>query len=97
MSVKGFKLITGEEIVAEIVQDNGDNFVIKNPLSSVLQRGQNGPQLGFMPWLAFATGTIEIRLPHVIAVVELDNEVKNQYNTIFGSGIVTPPNQLITG
>jgi hypothetical protein len=96
MSVKGFKLITGEEIVAEIVQDNGDVLYIKNPLASVLQRGQNGPQLGFMPWLAFAEGPIKIKNEHIISVVDLDNEIKNQYNSIFGSGIMTPTKQLIT-
>jgi hypothetical protein len=95
--IVGLKLVTGEELVAELVVDSDDYIFINNPLAAVLQRGQNGPQLGFMPWMPFAEGQIKIKLDKLVALVEVDNEIKNQYNTIFGTGIVTPSKQLITG
>lgn len=97
--IRTLKLTTGEEIVGEVVQQNSDSLDIKNPVKVVAQNTQNGPVLGFMPWVQSANTDQPLSLHREYIVVMLDTaeEVKNGYNQIFGAGIVVPPKQLITG
>ena len=97
MSIKALKLASGEELVVEIVEETELTLIIKNPLACVMQRGEKGPMLGFMPWMQAADGPFVIGIEHIILVAEVAEEVKNGYNQIFGAGIVVPPKQLITG
>jgi hypothetical protein len=95
--VKAFKLVNGEELVAEIVTETETTIEFKNPLACVMQRGEQGPMLGFMPWMQAADGPFTINRDKIITIAEVAQEVKNGYNQIFGAGIVVPPKQLITG
>ena len=95
--MKAFKLRSGEELVAEIVNDGETTVTIMNPLGVVMQRSEKGPVLGFIPWMQAADGPFTIDKDHVVVMAEVAQEVKNGYNQIFGAGIVVPPKQLITG
>jgi hypothetical protein len=95
--IKAFKLRSGEELVAEIVNDGEATVTIMNPLGVVMQRSEKGPVLGFIPWMQAADGPFTIDKDHVVVMAEVAQEVKNGYNQIFGAGIVVPPKQLITG
>jgi hypothetical protein len=95
--IKALKLATGEELVAEIVTETETTIEFKNPLACVMQRGEQGPMLGFMPWMQAADGPFTINRDKIITIAEVAQEVKNGYNQIFGAGIVVPPKQLITG
>ena len=96
-NIKAIKLGSGEELVAEVLEENSTNLKIKNPVACVMQRSEKGPVLGFMPWMQAADGPFVIGIEHIILVAEVAEEVKNGYNQIFGAGIVVPPKQLITG
>ena len=92
------KLVSGEELVVEIVTEDDSLIEFKNPLAAVLQRTKTGEgALGFMPWMHAANGPFKVSKNNVICVAEVADEVKNGYNQIFGAGIVVPPQQLITG
>lgn len=97
--VQAIKLVSGEELVVEITDENDSSVTFKNPVASVLQRSQQtgGAALGFMPWMHAANGPFTIDKSKIICVAEVADEVKNGYNQIFGAGIVVPPKQLITG
>ena len=97
--VKVVKLVTGEELVVEITEENKSSITFKNPVASVLQRSQQtgGAALGFMPWMHATNGPFVIEKSKIICVAEVAEEVRNGYNQIFGAGIVVPPQQLITG
>lgn len=69
----------------------------KNPVATVMQRRQEGPILGFMPWMQAGDGPFVVSKDKIITTCEVAQEVKNGYNQIFGAGIVVPPQQLITG
>ena len=98
MDLKALKLASGEEIVTEIVERNDTHTVIKNPLGCVMQRAQDGhPVMGFVPWMQAADSPFNIKNSMIVIEAEVAIEVKNGYNQIFGSGIVVPPKQLITG
>ena len=98
-NIKVLKLVSGEELVVEITNENEDNVTFKNPVAAVLQRSQQngGAALGFMPWMHAANGPFTIDRSKLLCVAEVAEEVKNGYNQIFGAGIVVPPQQLITG
>lgn len=95
--IKAIKMITGEEVLAEVVSANEVTVRFKNPLMIVMQKGPNGAQLGFIPFMPYVKGDYELSVKNVVFLVEVDDELRNQYNTIFGTGIVVPPKQLITG
>jgi hypothetical protein len=96
-NVKAFKLRSGEELVAEIVNDGEATVTMMNPLGVVMQRSEKGPVLGFIPWMQAADGPFTIDKDHIVVMAEVAQEVENGYNQIFGAGIVVPPKQLITG
>jgi hypothetical protein len=99
MTIKAVKLVSGEELVVEITDENDSSVTFKNPVASVLQRSQNtgGAALGFMPWMHAADGPFTVDRNKIICIANVADEVKNGYNQIFGAGIVVPPKQLITG
>ena len=92
------KLVTGEELVAEITNETAESVEIKNPVAAVMQRRQDGPALGFVPWMQAANGpTFIIAKDKIVCEAEVADEVKNGYNQIFGAGIMVPPKDLILG
>lgn len=96
--LKAFKLASGEEIVAEIIERDEVHTTIKNPLGCVMQRAQDGhPVMGFVPWMQAADSPFPIKNQMIVIEAEVASDVKNGYNQIFGTGIVVPPKQLITG
>lgn len=99
MNVKAFKLISGEELVAEVVEENDGVFKIKNPLAIMLSKAPSGDlNVGFVPFAPYLgkEPELELKLENLQFVNEVDEQMETQYNSIF-SGIVTPPKQLITG
>jgi hypothetical protein len=96
--LRAFKLASGEEIVAEVVERDESYTTIKNPLGCVMQRAQDGhPVMGFVPWMQAADSPFLVKNNMIVIESEVASEVKNGYNQIFGTGIVIPPKKLITG
>ena len=103
MIVKAIKLISGEELVAEIIHEEfiGENpcITFRNPLVIMMNRTQSGDiNVGFVPFAPYLGKHPTITLPmnKIIFVIEVDNQMVEQYMSIF-SGIVTPTKQLIVG
>lgn len=97
-NIMSLKLVTGEELVAEIINETEDFIELKNPVAAVMQRRQDGPALGFMPWMQAANGpTFIIAKNKIVCEAEVAEEVRNGYNQIFGAGIMVPPKDLILG
>lgn len=94
MDIKLIRIISGEEIIAEVLDFSNGILTIQNPLVVIPQQGQ----VGFAPWATVIdTERPEIGLDmrHVIYSVEVASDVKKQYAKIFGSNIITPDKQLI--
>jgi hypothetical protein len=105
MTVKAIKLISGEELVGEVIHEEkgNDGFIeeitLKNVLAILIQRAQDGNLgVGFVPFAPYLgkNTTFDFRHEKLLFVKEVDEQMTNQYNSIFG-GIVTPPKQLIIG
>ena len=94
MDVKLIRLITGEEIIAEVLDWKNGIMTIQNALVVIPQQGQ----VGFAPWATVINPEmpeIGLDMKHVIYSVEVAEPVVKQYNEIFGSNIVLPEKQLI--
>lgn len=91
--IKILKLVTGEEIIGD-VKHNVETFVVDKPCFIQIVPSRTNPEQPAMALVPYAPYTknhrVEIHEKAVIWVEEPLKELYNQYNTIFGSGIVVP-------
>ena len=93
MNVKLLRISTGEEVVAEIVEETDDSITVRNGLV-VLPNAQN---VGFAPWATVVDRQepeITISKQFLVYAATLDPTVKNKYCEMFG-GITAPDKKLI--
>lgn len=102
MIIKGLKLVTGEDVVAELESESETEYVLLNPVGITVLRGKDGqPNVGFSPFPIHAVQasgtTLVIAKRNVVYSYEPAEDFKSNYDQIFGSGIVLPNKTLITG
>ena len=93
MNVKLIRIITGEEVVAELVEESSEFITVRNGLVALPQ----AQSVGFMPWATVIdkqAPDITLSKNHVVYIAEVDPGVKNKYCEMFG-GITTPDKKLI--
>jgi hypothetical protein len=89
MTVKAYRLSSGEDIIAEI-EVHPLGYWFNNPAQVIVQQTQDG-RVGaaFAPFAPFAKDNkVLIYKAGVIGEMEIDIKMVNEYNRIFGSGIV---------
>jgi hypothetical protein len=100
MEIKTFRLTSGEELIAELVDDQNGCLHVKNPLRIQLaQNAQGQVQLGFAEWPEFADPDQldPVRIPHsALACFPLKpySQLETQYESTV-TGIVLPPTPKI--
>jgi hypothetical protein len=102
--ILGLKLVTGEDIVAKVGQTSGNEYILSNPVLLRMMPSQiegTLPQVGFVPFPMLAQqkkdSIVIIDDLHVVYTYIPDEQIVRQYDSIFGSGIITAQNQIITG
>lgn len=88
--IRILKLVTNEDILAEIVETTESEIKIKKPVAiGLAQNPDGGVGLGMNPWCVFAKDSvISLSKSHVLCVLEVEVQVANHYNKNFGSGVV---------
>jgi hypothetical protein len=101
MSIKGFKLVTGEEVISESTVSGDGRALLKNPMQlRIVPPKINGapPSMGFVPFPAFADQSKEVSILieplHIAYTYDPDQEIIDNYNAMMSGG---SSNQLITG
>lgn len=97
MTVKAVKLVSGEELIGEVIFEETDHIVLKNVLAILIRQDQQGNLgVGFLPFAPYVgkNASFEFKKDKLTFAMEVDDQMRNQYNSIFG-GIVTPPKTLI--
>jgi len=88
--IKVVKLITGEDVVADIEivdQSSGKVVVLKKPQRFMV----TSEGVGSIPLVPFSNDeSYAISLSHVLLIADPDPDIKNGYNSQFGTGIVLP-------
>lgn len=93
MNVKLLRISTGEEVVAEVVDETDDSITVKNGLVCVPQ----AQSVGFIPWATVVDKLepeITVSKKFIVYIAALDPTVKNKYSEMFG-GVTTPDKKLI--
>jgi len=89
MNCKLIRIVTGEEIIAEVLSETDDTITVQNGLV-VLPSAQG---VGFAPWATVISKDepeIEMSKNHIVYVVALQDDVAKKYNEMFGSKLITP-------
>jgi len=88
MNVKLIRVVTGEEIVAEVVSETDNTVTVQNAL--VILPTNNG--VGFAPWATVVSKDepeITVSRNHLVYVAEVQEDVASKYKEMFGN-IITP-------
>lgn len=86
--IKIIKLVTGEELVAE-VSESATGVVLKNPQKFML----TAEGLASMPLIPLSKDKeYTISVSHILLTAEPEDDIKNAYNSQYGSGIVVAKN-----
>ena len=94
IDVKLIRIVTGEEIIAEVVGQTDETITVRNGLV-VLPNAQG---VGFAPWATVIdkdNPDITMSMQHVVYVVATQEDVANKYNEMFGSKLVTPASKKL--
>jgi hypothetical protein len=94
IDVKLFRIVTGEEVIAEVISENSASVVVKNGLV-VIPTGQN---IGFAPWATVIDKDqpeIEVSKNFIVYIAEVDSPIKKKYTEIYGSKLITPDDKKL--
>ena len=92
MNLKLLRLRSGEDVICEVLKESAEFIYIKNPamLMPVGSQGQQ-MQMGMAPWMPFSDqNEFEIPRDWLVIMSDVVKDIANNYNQIFGSGIVVP-------
>jgi len=97
-NVKILRLVNGQEVVAELVNEDETGIEIKNPVMVMVvpnKADPSNPNIGFAPWANFSDDKeFVLNKATVIAVMNPIKDFLNEYNRMFG-GLVLPPSNLV--
>tara|TARA_B100001167_G_C16629340_1_gene238749 strand:+ start:126 stop:401 length:276 start_codon:yes stop_codon:yes gene_type:complete len=90
MNIKVVRLISGEELIGDW---NDETNTITGPVVMV-PIGKD--QLGFQPWIPYSDDEeMTFKEQHIMVILTPDNKLQNEYNKIYGSGLIVPEEKLI--
>jgi len=91
MNIVALKLLNGEDVLCDLIYEDANHFEVESPANIVSQPTVDGRgmSLGLAPYLPFAASKkVKIVKSSIITMYEPDQKLSNEYNRIFGSGIV---------
>ena len=94
IDVKLIRIITGEEVVAELLEETASYIKVQNGLV-VLPTAQS---VGFAPWatvISKENPEIIVQKTHVVYMAEVQEDVAKKYNEMYGSKLVTPSSKKL--
>ena len=90
MNVKIVRLISGEELIGDW---DKEKKIIINP---VVMIPIAKAQLGFQPWIPYAEEEeVPLKEEHIVVVLTPDKKLQNEYNRVYGSGLIVPDENII--
>ena len=97
MSIKILKLVSGDDIVADVEEKEEGIMVLKNPAKLLMFPSEDGGMgMGLIPWCPYTDKELfQISSTYIMIEFDPPDELRNEYSEQFGSGIVTPPTGFI--
>lgn len=97
--IRILKLTTGEEIIGDVFESHGaltGEFTIKKPCYLQIVPSRNNPEQPVMALVPYAAYTkdhkVVVDVGNIVWTEEPITELYNQYNSLFGSGLVVAGN-----
>ena len=94
MDIKLLRIITGEEVIAELVDWSDGMMIVRNGLVVL----PSGNSYGFAPWATVIDSDnpeITMVRNHIVYIAEVASSVKKKYNDLYGSKLITPDEKKI--
>ena len=94
LNVKLFRIVTGEEVIAEVISEDDSTVTVQNGLV-VLPTGQS---VGFAPWSPVVdedNRELVVSRNHIVYVGDISSSIKKKYNEIYGSKLITPEDKKL--
>ena len=93
MTVKLIRMWSGEDVIADITEENSDSITITDPIVAVPSQKQG--QIAFAPWSPLLQkDELEVTKKYVVYMANPQDEIIEQYNSMFGK-ISKPTKKLI--
>ena len=90
MNVKIIRLVSNEELIGDW---NEKTKTVTNPVVMIPVAKD---QLGFQPWIPYAEEEeVPLKEEHIVVVLTPDKKLQNEYNRVYGSGLIVPEENLI--
>ena len=90
MNIKVIRMVTAEELIGEWNEEKNSivNPVVMVPVSK--------DKIGFQPWITLSDDEeVILKDQHIMAIVTPDIKLQNEYNRVFGSGLIMSENDKI--
>ena len=93
MTVKLIRMWSGEDVIADIVEENTDSVVITDPIVAV--PSQQEGRIAFAPWSPLLQkDKLEVTKKYIVYIGDPQAEIVEQFNSMFGK-ISKPTKKLI--
>ena len=93
MTVKLIRMWSGEDVIADIVEENTDSVVITDPIVAV--PSQQEGRIAFAPWSPLLEkDKLEVTKKYIVYIGDPQAEIIEQFNQMFGK-ISKPTKKLI--
>lgn len=97
MEIRGFRLNTGEIVLAQVGNRSNGRISLKDPAQMVMQELEPGRAgVALQEFIPFGDN-IQLYESNITAEFDLNPQVANEYNRIFGSGIVVASANALAG
>ena len=94
MNVKLIRMWSGDDVIADLIEEKEDSIVFCNPIVAV-PTGQG--QMGFAPWSPLLKGKneeLEVTKKYIVYIADTQEQIEEQYNEMF-SVIKAPSKKLV--
>ena len=83
MTVKLIRMWSGEDVIADVIEENEYTIVMENPIVAV--PSQTPGQIAFAPWSPLLEkDKLEVTKKYVVYMANPQDEIIEQYNSMFG-------------
>ena len=90
MNIKVVRIISGEELIGDW---DDEKSTITNPVIMVPVAKD---KLGFSPWIPYVDEEeFPLKEQHIVTILTPDNKLQNEYNRVYGSGLIIPDAERI--
>ena len=93
MTIKLIRMWSGEDVIADVIEENEYTITMENPIVAV--PSQQPGQIAFAPWSPLLQkDKLEVTKKYVVYMANPQEEIIEQYNSMFGK-LSTPTKKLI--